>query len=218
MLEIIALLTMILDHIGKVFFSDMMLFQVIGRLSFVIYAYFIVLGYNVTSNVRYYFIRILIVAFISQAFHYLLLGIQPNVCFTFATGILMLTIIKNVNYNFPQKIVAIAVLNLLVAFGGFEYGVYGLGVICVFYLLNGKSKIRLLVAQATITIASVFIFSFSLIQLCSLVAYPLIFFIESRQIMTKLHWSKHINYAIYPAQFAIIYCVKLTVNHYTGGN
>lgn len=40
MLELIAFLTMTIDHIGKVFFPNVVILQLVGRLAFIIYAFY----------------------------------------------------------------------------------------------------------------------------------------------------------------------------------
>ena len=62
----VAALTMLIDHIGAVFFPTVIGFRAIGRLSFPLFAFGIAQGVTYTSDFRKYFIRILIAAVISQ--------------------------------------------------------------------------------------------------------------------------------------------------------
>lgn len=57
MIELVAVVSMIIDHVGFVFFPEMIIFQIIGRLSFPLYAYLIALGYSRTKNSIIYFLE-----------------------------------------------------------------------------------------------------------------------------------------------------------------
>ena len=59
LLKIIAIISMTLDHIGWLFFPDIIIFRVAGRLAFPIFAYQIALGYEKTKmsiNICYGFL------------------------------------------------------------------------------------------------------------------------------------------------------------------
>lgn len=138
MLEFIALSTMIADHVGKVFFPDMLILQIIGRLSFVIYAYFIAIGYRNTKNAKKYFVRILIVALISQFFYSQLIGKYLNICFTLSAGIVFLMVYNNKKIYPWIRFFLFAIILFVSLFLGFEYGAYGIITIFLFYILEKK--------------------------------------------------------------------------------
>lgn len=50
MIKKIALLTMLIDHVGYLFFPEQVLFKTIGRIAFPIFAYQISIGLHSTSN------------------------------------------------------------------------------------------------------------------------------------------------------------------------
>lgn len=69
-LKLIAIITMLIDHIGAVFIPSntglYLVFRSIGRLSFPIFCFLIVEGFYHTRNVKKYLIRLGIFAFISE--------------------------------------------------------------------------------------------------------------------------------------------------------
>ena len=84
-IQCVAALTMLIDHIGAVFFPAVMGFRAIGRLSFPLFAFGIAQGVAYTSDFRKYFIRILIAAVISQPIYMKLFGMsQLNPLFMLA--------------------------------------------------------------------------------------------------------------------------------------
>lgn len=60
------MIAMILDHVGWVFFPDIEIFHIIGKLAIPIFCYMIAEGYYRTHNVKGYFARLLGLAVISQ--------------------------------------------------------------------------------------------------------------------------------------------------------
>ena len=55
-LKFIALLAMLVDHIGYAFFPDVMVFRAIGRVAFPIFAFLVTEGMVHTSNWKKYFL------------------------------------------------------------------------------------------------------------------------------------------------------------------
>lgn len=65
-LKVIAILTMLIDHIGAVLFPELIVLRMIGRLAFPIFAYLLVEGYFHTRDVKKYLIRLGAFALISE--------------------------------------------------------------------------------------------------------------------------------------------------------
>lgn len=96
-LKLIAIITMLIDHIGFFFFPDEDIFRHIGRLSLPIFAYLITIGYTKTSNFKGYILRLLKFGLLTQAPYFLLtlisrgkMGYNPftfNIFFTLALGL-----------------------------------------------------------------------------------------------------------------------------------
>ena len=68
-LKLIAIVSMLIDHVGTVFFPQYPVFRWIGRLAFPIFAYSLTVGLLYTRNIRKYLIRLGIFALISQPFY-----------------------------------------------------------------------------------------------------------------------------------------------------
>jgi hypothetical protein len=77
LLKITAIVTMVIDHVGNILYPDLLFLQMIGRLSFPIFAYLIVLGVESTKKPLRYMVTLLSFALISQVPYFLAFGIQP---------------------------------------------------------------------------------------------------------------------------------------------
>ena len=69
MLKIIAAICMAVDHIGLIIFPENMLFRIIGRISFPIFAFLIAEGFRYTKNRLKYFIIMMSLALVYQIFY-----------------------------------------------------------------------------------------------------------------------------------------------------
>ena len=65
-LKWIAVLTMVIDHVGAILFPDQIWMRVIGRVAFPIYAYCLAEGFRYTSDYRRYLGRLALFAILSE--------------------------------------------------------------------------------------------------------------------------------------------------------
>jgi hypothetical protein len=208
-----AIITMTIDHIGAVLYPDLIFLRVIGRIAFPIFSYLLVLGAETTRNSRNYMIRLLIFAFISQIPFYLAVGYSPladlNIFFTLAFGLLFL-----IN---PILIMIPFVASFFI---NFDYGLYGILLIAGMRLLRTNTKLGI---PAVILIGLLPLLSWdgsflSIVQICALLAFPLIMLHNSgclkieRKISEKSiypRWTKFIYYAYYPIHLTLFYLIKI---------
>ena len=127
-LKIIAVITMFFDHFVTVFMPNNeplnLIFRLLGRTAAPVFCYFIAVGFNYTSNVKKYILRLLIFAAISHIPYNICFGykITPTISLKFfeatsviwplALGLIALALIKNVKINFMIKPVLNNALNL----------------------------------------------------------------------------------------------------------
>jgi hypothetical protein len=210
-LKWVAVATMTIDHIGAVLFPQYDFLRVIGRLSFPLYCYLIVLGVDSTRQIRNYFLRLFFFACVSQVPFYLALERSPfgslNIFFTLAFGVL-----STVN-----PVLMIASLGLSY-FMNFDYGPYGIALIAAMRILKDHTRNGLIVVVLLNTIIA---FE-SPIQPFSLLAVPLILLYKNglprvrqegldegyRDQNTYPSWRKYFFYVYYPLHLTIIYAVK----------
>lgn len=97
-MQILAMLTMLVDHLGIVLYPEIPWFRYIGRLAMPLYAYALVLGYGRTRSFRRYALRLAAIAVLSQLpYQYALMGpdepFEFNVVFTLLVSLAVLRLI-----------------------------------------------------------------------------------------------------------------------------
>ena len=215
LLKIIAIVTMVSDHVSKILYPDLLLLQIIGRLSFPLFAYLVVLGVESTKKPRKYMATLLSFAVIAQFPYYLAFGIQPfdrlNILFSL---FLCAVTIYYYNKRSPLALVPLLLSIILMTEGSYYVVLTAVGM----KLLKDKPKIGAL-ALVALNLQFLFIPDFeSQIQILSLLAVPLIFLhIKGRlkkEILipeNSLAYStrKYFFYVFYPLHLALLFLIKL---------
>lgn len=138
-LKILACVTMLIDHIGAVFFPQALWLRIIGRLSFPIYCFLLAEGVHHTRNPLKYFLRLALVALIAELPYDLLFyggftwghnSVMVTLLLGFCAGITM----KQVPGWW--KLLAPLPFIILGRYLGGSYGMYGVAMIVMFLLLR----------------------------------------------------------------------------------
>lgn len=137
----IAMLTMLIDHIGYVFFPDEMLWRTVGRIAFPIYVYALVQGHLHTSNKLRYGIRLFIIALISQVPYQLAFNTTGfNVVGTLLIAVVVLNILDRVSSKILSGAI-ILLVGIVMQTLPFDYGAYGLILILLFRYLSSHELV-----------------------------------------------------------------------------
>jgi hypothetical protein len=215
LLKIIAIVTMVSDHIGKILYPDLLLLQIIGRLSFPLFAYLVVLGVESTKKPRKYMATLLSFAVIAQFPYFLAFGIQPferlNILFSL---FLCAVTIYFYNKRSPLALVPLLLSIILMTEGSYYVVLTAVGM----KLLTDKPKIGAL-ALVALNLQFLFIPDFeSQIQILSLLAVPLIFlhikgWLKKEILIPEnsLAYStrKYFFYVFYPLHLALLFLINL---------
>jgi len=173
-LKWMAIVSMTIDHIGASLYPQFEFLRLIGRLSFPLFCYLLVLGLENTRNVGNYFMRLFLFALISQVPFYLAFGMGPfeslNVFFTLSSGLAFL-------YFYQKKNIPLALLPVLASLIlRFDYGIYGILLIGSMYLIRKDAELGI-VSVVMLNLAFSFMWS---TQFMSLFALPIILYHNGR--------------------------------------
>lgn len=203
-IQFIAYTSMVIDHIGKIFFPDVIFWQLIGRISLPMFCFCCATGMKKTHNAPRYICRIFILGIISQYPYYMLFGnVVLNICFTLSISLLSIFLIDNYRgMAVAEKFFSLMVLILLILMlllEVCEYGIYVLFfcLVSYYYRLDGKICFVIMVGTLVINI----LYGWSYWQLFSLLSIPaLMFFNNIKSIKIKLF----AKYSIYPAHIILL--------------
>ena len=141
-LKIIAMVSMLFDHLGYIILNKFSFMNYIGRLSFPIFAFSITEGYSHTHNLKKYFGRLFIFAVISQIPYMLFISTLGesfvlNILFTLILGLLTITVYEKVN-NKILGFIFVVCCAILAQFLYFDYGWFGIAIIFIFHRFKNK--------------------------------------------------------------------------------
>lgn len=229
LLKLVAMIAMFIDHAGKMLFPEYPIMRVIGRIAFPIYAYCIAVGCVYTKDPLRYLKRVVLLGLISQPFYAVALGHQttmmysvpfsenpllaalnfyvgswshPSILLSLSVGILLIWTIRE-----RQLVLMVAVaLFCWLAQGKLDYGIRGIALMLLFYLLCAKWWISLPVVLVYMVWWGLQGAGYELfevrfgIQMFAILALPLIY-IHTK---SKIRINKWAFYLFYPAHLIAI--------------
>ncbi|PPS43610.1 TraX family protein [Chroococcidiopsis sp. TS-821] len=128
-IKLLAAIFMVIDHVGIVFFPQVFMFRVIGRLSFPLFAWLLAQGERYTRSFPRYLQRLVLLGLLSQPLYVLTLsGTRPNILFTLSLGLITLRLSRKWReYKYLIWVLGIIAAELLRV----EYGAYGVAAMCL---------------------------------------------------------------------------------------
>lgn len=209
-LKMIAIAAMLIDHIGHLFFPELIVLRIIGRIAFPIFSFFIAQGYTHTKNKNKYMLRILIFAIISQVPYFLAFEdmLKLNVLFTLLIALLIIRLKESLG-RFEFFVYAIALL-LLSFFS--DWGIFGVIYILSFYYFKDNLKKQIISFIGITILRSIIIYIDTslismLVHLGVLLSIPLLLLYNEK----KGYNLKYFFYIFYPLHLFILYIVHILV-------
>lgn len=222
MLKIIAMVSMVVDHVGDMFFPGLLWPRMIGRLAMPIFSFCIAEGYIHTKDKNKYLLRMGIFALVSEvpfdlAFEGNISMAHQNIMLTFFLAILALKFFDLIRGEKKEdtgkysagktilgtlSVIAIAVIALLVKA---DYTIFAVIAVFLFYVLKDVGQtVRMGAGVAflalTRTIGYYCATGFSFIPL----------FLYNGKRGKGLKW---ILYVFYPGHLLLLYFIKMAVIH-----
>lgn len=218
MIKLIALITMLIDHIGVVFYPTSFGFRAIGRLSMPLFAYCVARGFYYSKQhgtLKKYLLRMLIFSIVSQVPYHFIVKDGLNIGFTWLISLLLLRIctVKHTSESsyviFRITICGIICFLLYFGFLPVDYGLYGVITPLLFYMLifTGKEN----VSTYTLVLACGWTFYVlaehgPILQILSI--FSAFILTVSIKFDKKIKLPKIVYYAFYPMHLLILLAIK----------
>lgn len=208
---------MTFDHIGISILREFSSFNLIGRLAFPIFAFQSTEGYVHTKNFKKYIIKLLIFACISQIPFMLFLStftndiFSLNVLFTFILGLLAIYLYDKSSNKF-LGFLFVLILGIIAEFIKSDYGIYGIFLMFVFYILKNK---RILMILSSIVLMILFYGSYML-KFPDLKIIYLLYMVFSCLSLLFIGFynnkegpkAKYLFYIFYPLHLIVLYIIS----------
>lgn len=216
-LKWIAIVAMIIDHIGYGFFPELQIFRLIGRLAFPIFAFLLTEGYKHTRNKWKYLARLSVFAVISEIlydyyfYNTFVYFESQNIFFELALGLLTIIIIdrsfyvKNKNISIIVKVIVASVSCFVAFLCHFSYEHIGIIVIiCLYYFFEYP------IYSSLVMFVALFIRYDIDIAVCTIIALIPIVLYNGKIGVTgkKLKW---LFYVIYPLHLLVLSIIKIMI-------
>ena len=203
-LKMIAAVTMLIEHMGYIFFPQYIFLRIIGRISFPIFAFLIVEGFMHTKDVKKYILRMAVFALLTEIpFDFAFEGTfdwgHQNVLFTFLFAILAMYIDRQ--YKRKVGIVAAFAFAFLAEFIGTDYGMFGVIIVMLFYWNYERFYNKLIFGTASLILL---VSSYQIFDVLAMI--PIALYNGKKGI-----GFKYFFYIFYPGHLVILYVIHMLI-------
>ena len=217
-LKLIALVSMVIDHVGAMLFPSILWLRCLGRIALPIFAYMVAEGCLHTRNTRKYFLRIFILGLLCQVVFFFVYGtLYLSTLISFSLSILAISLLEHLNaetkkpmFVFYNLLVILFVLVMLCLIKPphfmdryqlmLDYGIYPFAIPIILYFLPTKEW-RIL---ALIPLLYLLSLDFTWEQQFAFFALPILLLYNGEKGKANL---KHFFYIAYPMHLVLIFIV-----------
>ena len=216
-LKIIAMISMLIDHIGFILFPQIKLFRIIGRISFPIFAYMIAEGCTYTRNKLKYLLSLGLLVLICQISYFIgTSSMYMNVLITFTLSVICIFSIDlfTKNKTFLSGFVLLSVITVVfficviisskIYFYDFkvDYGLLGVLLPVGIYVAHNKTEKIIYTAILLLMMSA----TFNDTQFYSLMSIPLLLLYNGKRGKFNI---KYLFYFFYPIHLGVLYAIDL---------
>ncbi len=230
-LKLIACLSMLIDHIGYVFFPEVRLLRIIGRVAMPLFAFFIGEGCIHTRDRKKYFLRLFILALICQVVYITESiitgsgnGLYLNILFTFSCSVALCSAFLRMKKDnslknriiFIASVAAFFALDYLLGYASSEtkksicldYGIEGI-ILPLFAVMFEDKRKKLIAFTLGLAFVAERLYGFGALFLAAMIPALLLCFYNGEGGKRNM---KYFFYLFYPLHLAMLYGVNILVN------
>ena len=211
MIKLLALLTMLIDHIGVILLKDIMIFRLIGRLAMPLYAYCIARGFHFSKQhetLKKYVSNILALTIISEIPYCQIVQYPAiDIGFTWLTAIAILFVLES-NMESPKKYLVAWFIILFVysldRIISFDYGIYGvMTAVAMYYLMvKRESPVMMFIVSIILWIFYILFMNRSFEQIYAV--FAVMFIVLLNPFDDSVRIPKRVYYWFYPLHMMIL--------------
>lgn len=213
MIKLIALITMVIDHIGLVFYPEVAVFRVIGRISMPLFAFCIAKGffYSQKNNTVIKYMKNLLTLAITSQIPYSFINSGMNIVTTWLIAVIVLAIQEVYKDNFIKKIIMITLFLILSILLNVDYNICGVLLPFIYYNFWIKKERKGILCLFFILLNIYYIIAKDgwLIQIFSCLSLPILFNFEKYEKIIKL--PKKFYYIFYPTHLIAFLVIKVLI-------
>jgi hypothetical protein len=212
-IQLIAMLSMTIDHVGLYLCGNNGICRIIGRIAFPLFTFMLVEGFKHTHSRKRYCARIIVTAFVAELIVFSLASIthteyMHNILFTFAFALAALSIAERGGF----MLILIPIIALIPGALNCEYGAYGVFLVVGLYyadkLFSQQYILRSLAQFIIVTAITLSLVQYESARIMSfgiLATLPIVLY-SGKKGHRLPHW---LSYAFYPAHLLIILVIRL---------
>jgi len=200
-IKMLAAIFMLVDHVGVIFFPQVLLWRIVGRFSFPLFAWLLTQGERYTRSFKNYLLKLVILGLLSQPLYLLTFSsTRPNILFTLSIGLITLRLSRHYR-EFRYLIWGLGIFTAELL--RMEYGAYGIIAIYLLSVFQPK-RVWWLAAWVGLHLLSLAtVGGFSLFQLPAVIA-PLWLYFANHQQGASARWF----YSFYPLHLLALFLVR----------
>lgn len=203
-IKLIALITMVIDHVGLVLLDNNIIFRIIGRLSFPLFAYSTFIGYFKTKDLKKYLLRLLLIGIISEPIFMIVFNkniLTLNVMFALLFEVLLLYSLDKKKWLYiPFIFTFLILLNI-------EYSLFILLYTLMFYYLRNKKYLFITCYILLYLYLILYDFPSVVFNISFFMVFALPLMVFKTNINVKI--NKWFYYIFYPAHLLLLYLISL---------
>lgn len=221
-IKIIAIVTMLIDHVGAILMPYNLELRTIGRISFPLFCFLIVNGFHYTKDKKKYLMRMGLFALISEipydlAFYHKINFSSQNVFLTLFLGLLLIIICDKIKenkklnkYRHIVQLLPLGIISFVSTITSADYKWYGILLIFLLYKTYGnKIKNKILMSSMIILMGVLYFLINNLDgQLIAAISSVFIFLFEDKKV-TVNKWIKIAMYIFYPLHLTILFILSI---------
>ena len=229
MLKVIAAISMLVDHIGYIFFPRIAIFRIIGRLAFPIFAYMIAEGCRHTRHRWRYLLTMLSIGIVCQVVYFMFIPrVYMNILITFSVSVVLIYSLQYAKSQFVQNgyvlrkilscivfVVLVVITYIAMYYIRFDYGFLGAMLPVFVSAFHSVGETKFVLDSKIVHILS---FSIGLVLMClfsdiaymyySLLSIPLLVLYSGSRGKLRM---KYFFYLFYPLHLALLYGIAMLI-------